>query len=392
MHYSSIDIFCTVIDNFGDIGVAYRFARELKRSLPTCRIRMFVDDLHTLSAIEPAIQPAQPFQSHNTISIIDTTRLTPGFLSTLNPADVLVEAFACHIPESIMAIAVLRPCLIINLDHLSAEPWVAGYHLKESMLPIANIKKYFFMPGFTENTGGVIIDHRLQRIKPWLKRHRKWCLEKIMTVAGHHISDPEKSQIGSVFTYTRGFDNLLNDLESGSKPTILLVFGRKSHVGMIHTIERLPHHRVTDSVFKTGRTTILLMPFVPQRVYDVLLCLCDFNIVRGEDSLVRAIMAGRPFIWNAYLQEKQYQLVKVRAFADLFETYCTNPAVFANYHRLLLEFNSATDESSAQVTPEHYHAFFDNSVEIEHATGEMCYFLARRGDLVKQFIDFLATL
>ncbi|MBN1761360.1 MAG: elongation factor P maturation arginine rhamnosyltransferase EarP [Chitinispirillaceae bacterium] len=31
MHFSSIDTFCHVIDNFGDTGTVYRFASELGR-------------------------------------------------------------------------------------------------------------------------------------------------------------------------------------------------------------------------------------------------------------------------------------------------------------------------------------------------------------------------
>jgi len=34
MEINNIDIFCEVIDNYGDVGVAYRLAREFKRIYP----------------------------------------------------------------------------------------------------------------------------------------------------------------------------------------------------------------------------------------------------------------------------------------------------------------------------------------------------------------------
>jgi len=134
------------------------------------------------------------------------------------------------------------------------------------------------------------------------------------------------------------------------------------------------------------------MPFITQPRYDALLCCADFNIVRGEESLVRAILAAKPFIWNAYLQSDKYQKVKVEALLSSMEKYFGDKEVFFNYRDLLVSFNDAETESPIQATGEQYRYFFSNLTKIEHATREMSYFLARNCDLVKRFSEFILTL
>ena len=68
---------------------------------------------------------------------------------------------------------------------------------------------------------------------------------------------------------------------------------------------------------QTRSLAIEVLPFVAQPLYDQLLAVCDFNFVRGEDSIIRAHWAGRPFIWQIYRQEQQALLVKLHAFLDL---------------------------------------------------------------------------
>jgi uncharacterized repeat protein (TIGR03837 family) len=52
--------------------------------------------------------------------------------------------------------------------------------------------------------------------------------------------------------------------------------------------------------------------------FDRLLWSCDLNLVRGEDSLVRAIWAGTPFLWQPYVQDDGAHLAKLGAFVDRY--------------------------------------------------------------------------
>jgi uncharacterized repeat protein (TIGR03837 family) len=63
---------------------------------------------------------------------------------------------------------------------------------------------------------------------------------------------------------------------------------------------------------------LISIPFVSQDEYDWVLSQCDFNIVRGEDSFVRAQLAGKPFIWHIYPQADRAHETKLAAFLDLY--------------------------------------------------------------------------
>ena len=52
--------------------------------------------------------------------------------------------------------------------------------------------------------------------------------------------------------------------------------------------------------------------------FDRLLWSSDFNLVRGEDSLVRAIWAGAPFVWQLYVQDDGAHGAKLDAFLDRY--------------------------------------------------------------------------
>jgi len=143
VNLTSIDIFCHVIDNFGDAGVVYRFAKEFKKMNPQCNTRVFIDDLKTLHSIVPQINASESVQHFEEITFIDSSSLTSQDVEKLGVADILVEAFACYIPEPVMDVAVFKSKIIINLEYLSAEDWVEGYHLKESLLNKGTAKNSF---------------------------------------------------------------------------------------------------------------------------------------------------------------------------------------------------------------------------------------------------------
>jgi uncharacterized repeat protein (TIGR03837 family) len=391
MQFQNIDIFCHVVDNFGDIGVAYRFAREFRLANPWCRTRLFVDDLNALKEIAPNINQSRQ-NGDVGIEILDASVLSNDALHRLDLADILVETFACHMPEPILQAAQLRPRVIINLEHLSAEAWVEGYHLKESLLPYANVKKYYFMPGLTAATGGIILSPCVERIKPRLAAGRFRFLQRLLSGTGIRVDPEERVIIGTVFTYQRGFDRLLSSLRTHAESSLLLVFGCKSRESMTASLNRIGGSKVEGNHYRAGNAQILFIPFLPQERYDALLCCADFNIVRGEDSFVRAILAGKPMLWNAYLQNEKYHKVKVAAFLETIEQYFDDAQAFQRYRELHLTFNDAAVEGLDQITHERYEFFFDDLPAIERAIRTMSGFLTRECSLIEKFSAFLESL
>jgi len=391
MNLTSIDIFCHVIDNFGDAGVVYRFARALREEYHQVQIRIFIDDPAPLHAIAPAIDPVRFIQEIETITVVNSNALTAEQVASLGVADIVVEAFACHIPECYLEVALFSSHYIINLEYLSAEPWVEEYHLKQSLLPRGTIKKYYFMPGFTTSTGGIILDRFITMLRSEHKRFRNKLLQYTVQSTGIDITVPPHSLIGTVFTYQRNFHALFTALTELTHPVVLLCFGEKTHRSILDTLaENAPS--AGASVLTYRNCTIILMPFIAQQEYDRLLCCTEFNIVRGEDSLVRAILAAKPFIWNAYLQDEKYQKVKVEAFATMMQEYFDDREIFEHYRNLLMHFNDAPEESVDHRTDEDFTDFFRNLKKIEHSTRKLCYFIEQNCNLAGKFSDFIKTL
>jgi len=399
MIFSSIDIFCRCIDNFGDAGVVYRFVNEFKIRHPQRRIRVFIDSKETLQEIVKEIVPSQVIQEHESILYISTLSLTETLVNDLGVSDIMVEAFACHIPEPLLELAYGKSKLIINLEYLSAENWVDGYHLKESLLGRGSVRKFFFMPGFRETTGGLILNSKLKAIRADNKFDKSKVLNNLFNHFNGSIDIQESGLIGTVFTYKRGFDSLLVDLAELNHKVTLLVFGEKSQQSISESLKRLCKEQYCNyddgnkkqypQEYGYKNVKLIYMPFIEQHSYDTLLCCTDFNIVRGEDSLSRAVLSGKPFIWNAYIQDEKYQKVKVEALLETMRVYYKSTVDFTDYSDLMLKFNDAACESVHQTTTERYHLFFKNLKKHEHAAGEMSYFIHRNCDLIDNFTNFL---
>jgi uncharacterized repeat protein (TIGR03837 family) len=392
MRFSSIDIFCRVIDNYGDVGVTYRFAKECKLARPECRLRVFIDDMHPLLDMAPGFDPTKTVQEIDGIVFYAWDTITESLIERIGTGDILVEAFACYIPDAVLDVAARRPTIIINLEYFSAEKWIEGYHLKESLMGRGELKKYFFMPGLTKESGGVIIDTRMELARARRIHDRMFFFRELLEQNNLRLSQGATPLFGTVFTYMRGFDTLLEDVQTVNNEIYLFVFGKKSAEGMLRTLERKKTEMLNSRFSHYGNAHIILMPFLSQQYYDELLCACDFNIVRGEDSLVRAVLTGKPLLWQAYIQDNNYQLVKVKAFIENFRQYVDDDEVFGHYRETLMQFNTLQSEEPFQTTSERYDRFFQDLNKIERATGKMSYFIRENCNLVKNFLLFLNSL
>ncbi len=293
------DIFCQIVDNYGDAGVCWRLARSLA-SIHGQEVRIFCDDLPTLNLLASGVDPAIKQK-------IDVQPWDASHSNARHPVqtpDVVIEAFGCELPERYLAglfIASIKP-IIINLEYLSAEPWITEFHGKAS--PQSHgIPKYFFFPGFQEEVGGLLLDP--------IPTEGNLTENNIPNDLKNIWSNlrPEAKRI-SVFCYPGApLKKWLEDLGSlGEEVDILLAHG---HAEQLNLYGEQP-------ISLPKNLQLLSMPFVSQDEYDWVLSQCDFNIVRGEDSFVRAQLAGKPFIWHIYPQEDRAHEVKLAAFLDLY--------------------------------------------------------------------------
>jgi uncharacterized repeat protein (TIGR03837 family) len=285
------DIFCRVIDNHGDIGVCWRLACDLAaRGL---LVRLWIDDGSALAWMAPAGAPG--------VSVFPW----PAGALDKQPGDVVIEAFGCELPALVVEqmASMPRAPVWINLEYLSAEPFVERCHGLLSPQPSgpgAGLRKWFFYPGFTPQTGGLIREPglllRQQHFDAgaWLQAHG------IVRLAGERIV--------SLFCYEQpALPALVEHL--GQEPTLLLATA--GHAAM--QIQRL-----LGPTLQRGALRAQVLPALPQTDYDHLLWASDLNFVRGEDSFVRAQWAGKPFVWQIYPQSDDADSVKLQSFLDQF--------------------------------------------------------------------------
>lgn len=301
------DIFCTVVDNYGDAGVCWRLARQLANEYDLA-VRLWIDDLSPLGRLCPgANASAAQQQLHG----VDVCRWS-GEFADMEPADVVVEAFACELPETYvaaMAACAVKP-LWINLEYLSAEAWIEDCHRMASPHGSLPLIKHFFFPGFTGKTGGLL------REQDYDARREAFDAAAFRQTLG--VPAPRQQElVVSLFGYENASAaDLLGTWGAGSQPiTCLVPEGRllPDVCKFLGVADAHPGER-----FQRGALVVQVLPFLSQRDYDGLLWLCDLNFVRGEDSFVRAQWAAKPFVWHIYPQEEEHHRVKLKAFLERY--------------------------------------------------------------------------
>ncbi|MDF3866509.1 elongation factor P maturation arginine rhamnosyltransferase EarP [Pseudomonas denitrificans (nom. rej.)] len=306
---ASWDIFCSVVDNYGDIGVTWRLARQLAGDHRQ-QVRLWVDDLAAFVRICPTADGAAASQQQAGVEV----RLWPKPWQDFPAADVVVEAFACEMPAAYIETMRerQRPSLWLNLEYLSAESWVESCHGLPSM-QANGLQKYFYFPGFTAATGGLLREGDLIARRNAFQADPAASL-RFLEGLGVHPQGYERRV--SLFAYENAaLAGWLDALAGSTTATLLLVpEGR-----VLADVERWAGQALgVGEQYRREALRVQVLPFVRQEDYDSLLWSCDFNAVRGEDSFVRAQWAARPFVWHIYQQDEDVHLEKLEAFLALF--------------------------------------------------------------------------
>jgi uncharacterized repeat protein (TIGR03837 family) len=308
------DIFCAVVDNYGDIGVCWRLAKQLSNEHGWA-VRLWVDDLVSLHRLCPEINPQLPVQHSHGVKI---KHWTATFAQT-PPADLVIEAFACELPSVyVAAMAQMQHKPVwINLEYLSAEDWVEGCHGLPSPHPTLPLVKYFFFPGFTPQTGGLLLERDLLA-QCYAFQNDAAAVADYWRALGVAQPLPEEVRV-SLFSYENpALPELFAAWETNAAQVCCLVpEGRVlPQVAAYFGRERA----AAGDIFEQGRLSVRILPFVEQERYDALLWACDINFVRGEDSCVRAQWAGRPWVWHIYPQHDGVHMQKMRALWAKYST------------------------------------------------------------------------
>jgi uncharacterized repeat protein (TIGR03837 family) len=371
----SLHLFCKVVDNYGDIGICWRFARQLRHEHGIA-VTLWVDDLATFRRICPGLDADAETQSINDI-VIRHWRTQEGHFTSADVADIVIEFFACDLPEGyIEAMAQCEPRPVwLNLEGLTAEDWVEGCHRLPSRHPRLPLTKHFFFPGFTEKTGGLLCEANLdaQRRRFITDRQARGFLSSL-GVAEQELQGTKVSlfcyphaPVAALFDTWRDDDVAVTCLvpEGVAREAVEAFLGEPASAGAAHT---------------QGALTVRVLPFLPQHDYDKLLWSCDVNFVRGEDSFVRAQWATRPFVWHIYRQEKNLHHTKLRAFLGRYAKAL--PALEA--------FSLAWNEAQTGVADWHalWSAFLAEQPQILAQAEKWCAKMQEIGGMTSNLLKF----
>lgn len=332
---TSLAIFCKVVDNYGDIGICWRLAKQLLQEHGIA-VTLWVDDLWSFRWICPDVAIDAEVQQLAGVTVRHW-RNQEGVFSAGDVADIVIEFFGCDIPPGyIAAMAECNPRPVwLNLEGLSAEEWVEGCHALPSPHPRLPLTKYFFFPGFTTKTGGLLHESSLEE-----QRQRFQSDQAAMTafLARFGMTAAEMTSLKvSLFCYPHAPVSALFDAWRNGDAAITCLVPEGVAVEAIQAF--LGEEPKPGAARTNGALTVRVLPFVAQPDYDRLLWACDLNFVRGEDSFVRAQWAGKPFIWHIYPQDENLHHKKLRAFLQRYSADIESLRDFS------LLWNGATAES-----------------------------------------------
>ena len=328
-----ITILCKVVDNFGDIGVVYRLAKQLKKINPENTINLIVDNLESFNKICSGVQCGLERQEVEGLAVYDWNAADfchrefsrdDGALMPL-----ILECFQCGRPDWMERILfeekLQRTVHIIMIDYLTAEKYAEDFHCLQSLTRSAKVQKVNFMPGFTNRTGGLVIDEEWQE------------------PAAYKAEGPVL-----VFTYEKDWTPLAAALsgyckEGGRK--ILIAQGRGKESFM---------QAITKVVEPVETTIVEELPYLNQNEWDQMMKDCSALVIRGEESMSRACLSGIPFIWHAYPQSDEYQLVKVKALLERMKPHFDEED-FKIVEKAWLEINGSNNMSFPGLTRESRH-------------------------------------
>ncbi len=383
-HATSLCIFCKVVDYYGDIGICWRLARQLQQEHGIA-VTLWVDDLQSFQRICPDVVIDAADQQLAGVTVRHW-RNQEGVFTAGDVADIVIEFFACDIPPGyIAAMAECNPRPVwLNLEGLSADEWVEGCHTLPSPHPRFPLTKYFFFPGFTNKTGGLLRESSLEQQRQQFQSDQA---AVAAFLAQFGVTPTEMASLKvSLFCYPHAPVPALFDAWQRGDTAITCLVPEGVAIDAIQAF--LGSGAKAGAALTRGALTVRVLPFVPQPDYDKLLWACDLNFVRGEDSFVRAQWAGKPFIWHIYPQDENLHHKKLRAFLQRYSANIESLIAFS------LRWNGAETDGIKQQASESllWRSFQADMPKIACRSADWQRQMLANGDLASNLLKFACSL
>ena len=365
----NIAVLCKVVDNFGDIGVVWRLccqlSNQIKKENFTSKINLIVDDLASFNKICNSVDVNKSFQIVDNINIFNWNdeKLCYDEFSKNDGENlsVILEVFQCGRPSWMEKILfedkLQRTVKIIMIDYLTAEKYAEDFHCLQSLTRSSKVQKVNFMPGFTNKTGGLIIDSEWEQLCDYNNNKTLLC-----------------------FTYDRNWDALANACKKSNYIEKVLIAPGKGFESLKKSFY--------SNFIKDSNLKIEELSFMNQNEWDKMLKNCGVLFIRGEESMSRACLSGIPFVWHAYPQSDEYQLIKVRALLERMSVHfkCED---FKIIEKVWILINSAESEVEQEEFEKAILDFFDNAEKLVYGFREFALDLRKNGDLCSNLMTFI---
>ena len=370
-------LFCTVIDNYGDIGVSWRLANILQKELGW-QIVLWVDDITALTALCPDCPVKLPAIYHG-ISIQHWQKNLPHeYFSQQYAPNIVVETFACDLPNEVEHIIRDKQAIWINWEYLSAEASNERLHLKPSPQSDGYLKYFWFM-GFSEKSGGLLREHHFA---DFINQTETEFRKKLML--------PNKtSEEWLLFGYHSPiWAKWVECWQKMNQPITLLLAGNQI-IESLKQSSLLPQSALTcaGDFTKLGSVNLIKIPFVPQDQFDLLLHFSDGLVIRGEDSFVRAQFSNKPFFWHIYPQDEMIHLNKLHAFWQRVYPYYFQEIIYA--HQLLSDELNHAQELSESERYKAWQTMFAHSLNWKKGVADWNTFLTAQPSAAEKLANFI---
>ena len=358
------DVFCRVVDNYGDAGVCWRLARQLAAE-HALGVTLWIDRLATLARFEPSVDERLDMQAAAGVGVrrLDDDAAAPAL------PDTVVEGFGCGLPPPYLAAMAQAnsPPLWINLEYLSAEPWIDTAHALESWHPQLHLARHFWFPGFTPKTGGLIRERRLFAARDaWRAQMPKHAGALRIVLFCY----PNRALPALFDAWAEGDEAIRCIVPEGVATAALdrWLRGNVLHAGQSAT---------------RGRLTLDVVPFTTQDGFDRMLWSADVSFVRGEDSFVRAQWGARAFVWQPYPQDNDAHRLKLDAFLARYAD-----GLGSREQRALIAFWQAFNREDGDAAAAAWPSFRAAIRAYEAHGRRWADALAARPDLATAMVDF----
>lgn len=371
-------LLCKVVDNYGDIGVVYRLAKALTDLDSSLKLTIVCSNLKSFSAMAQKIDSSKKSQLFNygqsQWQILDWEQ-DEDFEFKSSPFPIILECFQCGRPQWLEKILFApntkETYQIFNIEYLTAEDYAEDFHLLKCYTRSSNVKKMFFMPGFTKKTAGLLMDSGFQQ-----------------TLKTSQTAKKDKNQFTvTIFSYERDFHQIFEALlrlqEAQRKKNPRFTVKVLAAAGKSQPFAKIAWEQTNKKL------DFIALPFLSQEEWDKIICTADFNFIRGEESLARACLSGLPFFWHAYIQEENYQLVKVSALLQKLLPFIQDKNLSDALELLWNEYNTPKEALNDKKMDQILQAAAEGS--LKKSFSNFSQELLKNGNLAQNLLDFLKT-